>query len=69
MPPGRNRSFADFGMRVIALSRLRAFWEGMPDAKGPLEAWYYEVKQAQWSTPVDIKAQEGYLLDSGDPNM
>lgn len=27
------------------------------DAKGPLEAWYYEARHAQWTSPVDIKDQ------------
>ncbi len=47
-------------MRVIAQRTLRAFWESKPeyaDAKGPLEAWYREAKQARWSAPTDVKAQ------------
>ncbi len=47
-------------MRVIAQRTLRAFWESKPeyaDAKGPLEAWYHEAKQANWSTPAEVKAQ------------
>ncbi len=27
------------------------------DAKGALEAWYYEAKNAQWASPADVKAQ------------
>jgi mRNA interferase HigB len=26
------------------------------DAKGPLEAWFYEAKRAQWASPADVKA-------------
>ncbi len=26
------------------------------DAKGPLDAWFYETKKAVWKTPADIKA-------------
>jgi len=29
------------------------------DAKGSLEAWYYEAKHAQWASPADVKAQYG----------
>jgi mRNA interferase HigB len=29
------------------------------DAKGPLEAWYYETRKAQWASPAEIKAQYG----------
>jgi mRNA interferase HigB len=46
-------------MRVIARSTLREFWEcpEYADSQGPLDAWYREVKQAQWSDPMEIKAQ------------
>jgi len=27
------------------------------NAKGPLEAWYYEAKNAQWASPANVKAQ------------
>jgi mRNA interferase HigB len=27
------------------------------DAKGPLKAWYYEAKLAQWASPADVKDQ------------
>jgi len=30
---------------------------GHQDAKGALEAWYYEAKHAQWASPADIKTQ------------
>ena len=38
------------------------FWESAPeyaDAKGPLEAWYFEVIRASWITPQELKAQFG----------
>jgi mRNA interferase HigB len=48
-------------MRVIARSTLREFWERPEYAhsQGQLEAWYREVKQAEWSDPMEIKAQYG----------
>jgi mRNA interferase HigB len=48
-------------MRVIARSTLREFWEcpEYTDLQGQLEAWYREAKQAQWSDPMEIKAQYG----------
>ncbi len=48
-------------MRVIARSTLREFWEypKYADSQGQLEAWYREAKQAQWSDPMEIKAQYG----------
>jgi mRNA interferase HigB len=46
-------------MRVIARTTLREFWEcpEYADSQSQLEAWYREAKQAQWSDPMEIKAQ------------
>ena len=46
-------------MRLIALSTLKAFWVRHPDAKQPLLAWHGEVKQADWQSPTDVKAEFG----------
>ena len=46
-------------MRTIALSTLKAFWEADPeyaDAKEPTLAWYRHTLHADWSSPVDVKA-------------
>jgi mRNA interferase HigB len=43
-------------MRIIALSTLRDFWEKHPQAKEPLQGWYFEAVRAEWKTPADIKA-------------
>ncbi len=42
-------------MRIIARKTLREFWEKHPDAEQPLQAWYHDVKQANWKSPGDIK--------------
>jgi mRNA interferase HigB len=46
-------------MRVIALWRLREFWQqpGREHAEQPLRAWYREAKKAKWPGPAVIKAQ------------
>ena len=44
-------------MRIIARRTLREFWAQHGEAKGPLEAWYMEVKHATWKTPTDVKAR------------
>jgi len=46
-------------MRIIAKSTLRKFWErpGCADAQGPLESWYDEAAEANWTSPQDLKAQ------------
>jgi mRNA interferase HigB len=43
-------------MRIIALSRLREFWEEHSQAEIPLRAWYAEASRANWKSPTDIKA-------------
>ena len=43
-------------MRIISRRKLREFWEsGHAKAKGPLSAWFEEVKRAEWKSPQDIK--------------
>ena len=46
-------------MHVISRKKLVEFYEQVScrDAKGPLEAWYYEAKHAQWASPADVKDQ------------
>jgi mRNA interferase HigB len=46
-------------MRVIARKTLREFWEcsEYADSQDPLEAWYREALHAEWSDPMEIKAQ------------
>lgn len=44
-------------MRIIARKRLREFWELHPDAKGPLQAWFTEVRKVKWTSTAQIKTQ------------
>jgi mRNA interferase HigB len=46
-------------MRIIAKRTLREFWLRHPDARGPLAAWYQEVRHAVWKSPNAVKAQIG----------
>jgi mRNA interferase HigB len=49
-------------VRIIALSTLRAFLARSPsyaDAREPLMAWYRQLRQADWSTPADVKKAIG----------
>jgi mRNA interferase HigB len=43
-------------MKIIAIKTLREFWDRHPQAETPLRGWYAEVSQAEWKTPVDLKA-------------
>lgn len=45
----------NFSMRIISRITLREFWDQHPDARQPLQAWYDDVKHAEWHTPADIK--------------
>jgi len=48
-------------MHIIKQKILVEFFQqpGYQDAKGPLEAWYYEAKRALWASPADVKVQYG----------
>jgi mRNA interferase HigB len=48
-------------MHVIARPQLREFYERneCKDAKGPVDAWWYEAKKAKWQSWTDIKSQYG----------
>ncbi len=49
-------------MRVIALSTLRAFWDGKSvyaDAREPTLAWYRHALQADWGSPAEVKREFG----------
>ena len=54
-----NSTGTDYIMHVIKRKILIDFYKqpGRQDAKGPLEAWYYEAKHAQWASPADVKEQ------------
>ena len=43
-------------MRIISRRALREFWAKHPDAEGSLQAWYANVKRANWKTPSHVKA-------------
>lgn len=46
-------------MRIIAKSTIKKFWENPAyrDSQAPLESWYEEVSEANWSAPQEIKDQ------------
>ena len=55
-------------MHVISRKKLIEFYEqpGRKDAKGQLEAWYYEAKKALWASPAVVKSQYGSASIIGD---
>ncbi|MDA3799851.1 MAG: type II toxin-antitoxin system HigB family toxin [Kiritimatiellae bacterium] len=42
-------------MRIIKRQILIKFWKKHAGTQKELEAWYNEVKHAQWERPADIK--------------
>jgi mRNA interferase HigB len=42
-------------MRILKRKTLKEYFTKHANAKGPLEAWFAEAKNAQWKTPDDIK--------------
>ncbi len=43
-------------MRIISRKTLREFWDKHPAARQPLQAWYDDVRHAEWHSPADIKS-------------
>ncbi|MDH3676618.1 MAG: type II toxin-antitoxin system HigB family toxin [Anaerolineae bacterium] len=43
-------------MRIISRKALREFWEIYADSQQALQAWYADVKRADWQSPAEIKA-------------
>jgi len=46
-------------MHVIAIKRLREYWQKEPEAEQALRVWYAEAEDADWKTPADIKRKYG----------
>jgi len=46
-------------MRIIAFRALREFFEKpeYADSEASLQAWYYDVKTAEWDSSNDLKQQ------------
>lgn len=42
-------------MRIIAKKALKDFWAVHGQAEAPLTAWYLAARDADWTTPQDIK--------------
>lgn len=42
-------------MKLIGLGKIDDFGDKHTDAKDPLAAWVYEVKDASWDSPLDVK--------------
>lgn len=53
-------------MRVISRRALREFWVLHEDAEQPLRAWFKEAREAEWSSPSDIKARYASASILGD---
>lgn len=56
---GQQRQGIKKCVRIIAKKTLKEYWEKEPDAKAPLEAWHAEAKNAEWTSPAEVKAQYG----------
>src|SRR4051794_35711417 len=46
-------------MRIISKKTLKDYWEREPATRAALEAWHAEAKNAEWSSPADVKASYG----------
>lgn len=54
-PLANSAAKAQSGMRIIAVSTLREFWNKHTDAEQPLKSWYKEATDTRWHEPNDIK--------------
>jgi mRNA interferase HigB len=41
-------------VRIIAIKKLKNFWQKHPGSEQPLRAWYSEASKADWKNPSDI---------------
>ena len=46
-------------MRIISKKVLKDYWEQEPATKAALQAWHAEAKNADSSSPADLKARYG----------
>ncbi len=43
-----------FGMRIIAISTLKQFYEKHPETETGLKVWIKKTKNADWARPNDV---------------
>ena len=43
-------------MRIIARKTLRVYWDIHPEIRQALQAWYHDVRRADWRSPNDVKS-------------
>ncbi len=43
-------------MRIFSKRTLRDFWQRHPDSEEALRQWYRAVRQADWATPAQVRA-------------
>lgn len=56
-------------MKLIGLEVLENFRRGHADIRNPLDAWEAEARDAQWTTPQDIKARYASASFIGDDRV
>lgn len=47
-------NFLYYMMRIIAVSKLREFWDVHPDAMEPLNQWFRQAKASDWNSPDEV---------------
>ena len=41
-------------MKIVGLDKINEFILQFRDAESSVQSWYYEAKNADWNTPVDV---------------
>jgi mRNA interferase HigB len=46
-------------VRIVSKAILNDYYRKHSETKSQLETWYYEVKNSNWNSPVEIKERYG----------
>jgi mRNA interferase HigB len=53
-------------VRIVSRAILNDYYRKHSETKSQLEAWYYEVKNSNWNSPIEIKERYGSASIIGD---
>ncbi len=56
-------------MRVVGLKLLKDFQEKHADSKNALESWFYEAKNADWKSFMDVKSRYASASNIGNSRV
>lgn len=54
---GINKALAGWQLKVVGLKALKEFADHHAEVRSQIEEWYWEVEEANWKGPQDIKSR------------